>query len=129
MNKSNIVKTLFEKIDFNSLNHEIINHNSLLLYKYFLELQKIYNSLPKSFEHIKLKELEGQEKQFLKRSFLINNPEIKKFIKDVKNVIKIVFENVEFYYLCKNDETYKYDIIVVLFNKQSFNTLEASLIF
>ncbi len=124
MNKSDIVKTLFEKIDFNYLNNENINYNAFLLYKYFLELQKIYNSLPKTFEHIKLKELEGQEKQFLKRSFLINNPEIKKFMKDVKTIIKIVFENIEFYYFCKDEETYQSDIKLI--NKLMKTTISLS---
>ena len=113
MNKSNIVKILFDKINFDSLNHDIINYNSMLLYEYFKELQKIYNSLPKTFEHQELKELEGKEKQFLKNSFLNNSPEIKNFITNKDKVIKVVFENVEFYYLSKDNETYTKDIKLI----------------
>ena len=124
MNKSNIVKTLYEKININSLNHEIIDYNSLLLYEYFIQLKKIYNSLPKTFEHQELKELEGKEKKFLKHSFLYNSPEIKKFIKNSNKVIKIVFKNVEFYYFSKDNETYEQDIKLI--NKLMNTTITLS---
>ena len=124
MNKSNIVKKIFDKIDFNSLNHKVIDYNSLLLYKYFIELKKIYEALPKTFEHIQLKELQEKEREFLNHSFLNNNPEIKKYLKNVKKVIKIVFQNVEFYYLCKDEETYKKDIKLI--NKLMKTTIALS---
>jgi len=82
MKKSNIVKLLFNKIDYSIFNHDIINYNSSILFEYFIKLKKIYNSLPKTFEHKELKELEGKEKKFLKHSFLYNSTEIKKFIKN-----------------------------------------------
>ena len=76
-------------------------------------MQKIYNILPKTFEHIELKELDEKEKHFLKNSFLYNSPEIKNFIINIDKVIKIVFENVEFFYLSKDNNTYNNDIKLI----------------
>ena len=113
MKKSNIVKLLFNKIDYSIFNHDIINYNSSILFEYFIKLQKIYNLLPKSFNHIELTEMESPLKIFLKHSFLYQNPEIKKFINNTKKIIKIIFENIEFYYLCKDNETYVRDIKLI----------------
>jgi hypothetical protein len=122
--KPDIVKKLFDKINFNSLNHDIIDYNSLLLYNYFIDLKKIYNDLPLFFEHQQLKELDTNEKQFFENSFLYNNPEIKKFLKNTNSVIKLKFENISFFYLSDNDDTYKSDIKLI--NKLMKTTITLS---
>lgn len=111
MNDYNNIKSLLDKINTNNININIIKKNAKILSKIYYEMLNIWNS--SNFNIVLNTNNDSNELQniinMLKNSILYFYSEFSNFIDNVTKFAFFEYENVKFYYLYNNHNTFEND--------------------
>lgn len=110
MNKHYIMN-LYEKINYDYYNEDIIGHNVNILMEYYEKLKQIYLSI----KNISLKHtiIENNEDVINILTNKFNSKTFDNFISKTVKIMKIEYDNVVFYYLINDKDQYKKDINLI----------------